>query len=273
MAMLKSLVILILLAVVTIGTACLTPSQCPSLPHCPLPTNEFDPSQLLSQLHQESQPFAHFYDDKIAPLGYTIRWFHNPDLPLGTYARTCVNEDHNVTIELGNIMPGNDSAYTVAHELASVVIDSEGYKSLVIEQTQCATTGDNLNEMIWTPLRDSMLAGYSFNVTNEYYTFWLPPLLSAGCGDGNDTIIQLQNACAYVQLVLYWRDVLSNHNIPSDVDNRFQQCFPNSWARGKDILAIINEAGGYDTPAKVSAIFQTVLQEYKDELGGCICVP
>jgi ABC-type phosphate/phosphonate transport system substrate-binding protein len=86
--MLKRFAILFLLAAITLSAACSSPSRCPS-PSCPSPVgNEFDSSQLLSDLRQESQPFANFYDDKIASLGYTIRWFQNPSLPPEAF-RTC----------------------------------------------------------------------------------------------------------------------------------------------------------------------------------------
>jgi len=265
--MFKSFLILFLLVAVTISSACQTPSRCSPPPPCSLPANEFDPSQLLSQLRQESQPFAHFYEDKIAPLGYTIRWFHNLNLPPGE-AVTCVYiKDHSAIIELGNTSPNDDVAFLVAHELAGVVTIDGGY--FLGYSSQCEEIGGYLFDMILTPLRDSMLAEYGFNATKEF-DLRVKPVFSSACGEINHPIVQLANACLYVQLILYWQDVLGNHSVPSDVENRYLQCSPESLARGKAILAIINEVGGYDTPAKAKEIFQRIIREYNLEYCACV---
>jgi hypothetical protein len=165
--------------------------------------------------------------------------------------------------------PTDDAAFIVAHELAVIATRDKGYPYLRYK-VQCETVEMYVSEMIWTPLRDSMLAEYGLNVTREFYTFRVPPVFSASCIETSDPIGQLQNGCLYVMLVLYWQDVLGNQGTPSDIENRYSQCFPKSLIIGKGILAIINEIGGYDTPAKAKAIFQRVIDEYN--LQDCICV-
>jgi hypothetical protein len=229
---------------------------------------------MLNQLCQESPPFASFYGNETAVFAnYTIRWFSDPDLPTGVYASTCINKDHSVTIELGNISP-IDKPFMVAHELASLVLNSKGYPLISAKNTDiCQTTGALLVNMINPLLRDSILVSYGIDVTRSYYTYQLQPFFNA-CGDPKDAIGQLQCAFSYVQLVLYWRDVLAHHAIPQDADVHFYQCFPKSWSKAQDILLIINKNGGYDTPAKEKAVFQQVIKKYKDELKGCsLCVP
>jgi len=264
----KVLIVLLVISMVVWEPACLVPNRCPSQP-CPSPSNEFNPSELLDGLRKQSQPFARFYDDKVAPLGYTIHWFHNTALPLGT-ARTCVNNDHSATIELGNVSPGDDVAFTIAHELAAIITASQGYK-FVQYKARCETLGTYLSEMISTPLRDAILANCDLDATREFYTYRLPPLLHASCYETDELTGQLQNACLYVLLVLYWQDTLGNHEIPPNIDSIFERCFPHSREKGQHILAIIAETRGYDTAAKTTAILQRVIREH--ELEDCICVP
>jgi len=275
--MLKYLVVPFLVAAVILGSiSCSsTPTPSPCIPgSCPPPVGyDIDQSQLLSQLEQESQPFANFTaHEEIVFSNYTIRWSYNPNMV--NNALTCINKDHTVTTELGNLSP-IDKPFIVAHELASLVIDSEGYHYVLSNTTD--PIGQrvvfHLHDMIDTPLRDSILARYGLNATRIYYTYGVPGVLPGQCGDPSEPILQLDNAFLYVKIVLYWRDVLAHHNTTPDIDNQYRQCFPLSWSKAQEILTIINKAGGYDTPAKEKAIFQKIIKTYSKELKGYnICV-
>lgn len=269
--MLKCLGMLFPLAAVVVASACK-----PSIP-CPTPLfssigNEFNATQLLSELQQESQPFAHFYGNETTVLSnYTIHWFHDPDLPLD-YAFTVVNRsNHSATIELGNMSGNKDTAFTVAHELAAVVEVDEGYPaSLTCFQQQYVKITTDLLNMISEPQRDAILAQYHFDV-REVYSWMVSPIFSAPCGEPNDKIAILDNGCLYAEIVLYWQNVLGNQGVPSDIQSRLTQCLPKSLAKGNEILAIINNAQGYDTPAKEKKIFHTIIND--NQLQNDICVP
>jgi len=170
---------------------------------------------------------------------------------------------------LGNTSLNDDVAFIVAHELAAVFVVDKGY--FLGYTSECSGIGRYLSDMFSTPLRDSMLAEYGFDVANEF-SLRTRSAFAIPCSEVDDyyDIVQLANACVYVQLVLYWQDVLGNHGIPSDIEHRYMQCFPNSWRRGESIIATIDEVGGYDTPAKAKTIFQRIIDEY--ELEYCMCV-
>jgi len=150
------------------------------------------------------------------------------------------------------------------------VTSSKGYpNSLTCFQPQYRNLTTDLLNMISEPLRDSILAQYGFDV-DKTYAWMFSPLLSNPCnGDPSDSITLLDNGCSYATLVLYWQDVLGNHGIPSDVENRYLQCFPESLAKGNEILAIINDTKGYDTPAKTRTILHRIIDDnqLQDDIG------
>jgi hypothetical protein len=301
--MLKSLAILFLLAAVIVGAGChhstptstitpslpspaLTTSPTPSCPFeswqfCPSgtwqcecstsTTKEYDPVKLLNPLLQY-KPFADFYSNAIEPLGYTIRYFYNPDLPLDSARTTMDTPNRTATIELGNISPDQDFAFIIAHELATIPtwVNHVHFQF----NSQCGEAyqrlGMPLRDMFSTPLRDSMLAQYGFDVEREFYAWRVTPLFSLSCtGDPNDPLAVLENACSYVHLVLYWQDVLGNHGIPAIIDCLYQICLPNSRIVGQNILAII-EQSGYRTSQEASTSYQAIFNKYN--LQDCIHV-
>lgn len=266
---LKPFVILFLLAAIVVGIGCQSSTPLPTVtptPPCPLSfspvgdeLNATQSTQLISRLQKESLPFANFYGNESAQLKhYTIHWFHDPDLTLDN-ARTYVNNgNHSAYIELGNMSPDQE-AFTIAHELASIVIASKGYPtSIVYCHPQYANLTFALLQMIDTPLRDSILAQYGFDV-DKRYTWQFASLFSSGCGDPSNSIDLLTNGCDYAQVVLYWEDVLGNHGVPLDIENQWLLCLLMSRAEGYGIIAIINDTKGYNTSEKARTIFRKII--------------
>lgn len=207
-------------------------------------------------------------------MGYTIHYFYNPDQAFGTHAHTTVDtQNRTARVELGNISPNDDLAFLLAHELAGIPTWVNGYLPLQCN-SQCGEGYPRLDiaiqDVISTPLRDSILAHYGFDVEREFYTSRIIPLfIYAECGDPSDPLKLLGNACGYAELVLYWQDVLGNYGVPLIMDNLYQQCLPSSRAKGNDILAII-EQSGYDTSQKASTSYKSIINKYN--LQDCIRV-
>lgn len=248
----------------------LSACQVPSQPNPTLAPNEYDPSKFLAPL-LEYKPFADFYAAEIEPLGYSIRYFCNPDLPPDS-AYTDLNTPHAARVELGNLSENLDLAFLIAHELAGILIKDDEYPFLQ-DNLRCGELNkklrDHMYDMISTPLRDATLAHYGFNVKREFYTWWIAPLFSKPCVEPNDPLAVLRNACDYAKRVLYWQDVLGNHGIPTILDCWYQECMPKAKVEGNDILAIV-EQSKYDTAQKAATLFQSLIDKYG--LGDCIRV-
>lgn len=278
---------LFLLAAIIVGVGCqssttsLTPTPAPT-PNCPFDTwqfcppgawqcncststsNEYDPTKLLNLLLQY-KPFADFYAAEIEPLGYTIRYFYNPDLSAHNARVTPDVKTHTAIVELGNLTPSDDLAFVIAHELAGILLIDNGY-NVVEYDPNCAelyiSLRISMEDMIWTPFRDSMLARYGFNVEHEFFTWKILPLfLLNTCSDANDPRVVLIEAFYYAQLVLYQRDVLGVHETPLIIDTLYQTCLPKTRIEGDDILALVDQYQ-YDTPQNLSALFKAIISKY-----------
>jgi len=286
--MVKPFVILFLLAVVTLGTACQPSPPTPNCPFvawqfcppgvwqcsCSADSNEYDSTKLLAQL-QEYKPFADFYTKEIEPLGYTVRYFYNPDLPPNS-ARTVVEtQTRRARVELGNISPNQDFAFIVAHELRSIPLQASGFLPFLKPQKpSCEDLSVDMYDMLSTPIRDSALTKYGFDVQREFYAFRVPALFSAVCSERNDIIAQVQTACYYVHLVLYWQFVLGNQGTPPIVDAYFRDCLPISWSIGHEIEGIMMEQSNTPIQERASILFNEIV-EIVIRYGGedCITVP
>lgn len=268
--MLNLLHALSLMAMLIALAACQTPSQPTPRPH---PAANLVPisEDFLDELYRASKPFADFYDTEIAPMNATIRWFHHPNLPPGTTAYVHMNDDGSTDICLGKISADEDVAIIIAHELAALVTASRGYQPLQYndETPYSREVSDALYDMVSSPLRDSTLADYGFDVEKEF-TYKISSIFSVSCVEPSDPMVIHENACGYALMILYWQNVLGNHGVPLNIDNWYKECFPNSREEGRNILAIVDEIG-YDTWEKATTLFQRIIHEY--DLEHCIRVP
>jgi hypothetical protein len=276
-AFLKSLAILFILILISVGTACppsqSTPKPTPILITNPTPDlpniSPIDPRYILHDLRQNYEPFADFYEAEIEPLDATIDWFYNPNLPYKFRARIHVYDDGNAYVELGNISINEDIAFLLAHELAALITAREGYQPLYSTEVECGNVSINLYDMVSSPIRDSILGRYGFDVTREFMVKF-SPVLTASCFEPSDSMLIHYDACSYAHMVLYWQKVLDNQDTPPNIDNRFQECRPNTWNEAQNILDLVDEIG-YDTWEKATTLFQRIIEYFG--LGYCINVP
>jgi hypothetical protein len=286
--MLKSFSVLLLIVAVIADIACHHPILTPncafdSWEYCPpgawqcncsvSASYEYDATSILNNLLQY-KPFADFYDREIKPLRYTIRYFYNPDLPPNT-ARTVVDTPtHRAKVELGNISPNQDLAFIVAHELRSIPLQESGFlPSLKPQKPSCEDLSVDMYDMLSTPIRDSALTKYGFDVQREFYAFRASVLFSAPCGDANDIVGQLKNACLYVQLVLYWQFVLGNQGTPPVIDAYFHDCLPISWSIGHEIEGVMAQLSNTSVQERATMLFNEIINNPKYEITDCIAAP
>jgi len=267
--MLKSFVILFLLAAVFAGTAC-QPST-PTLTPTPIPTlapNELDPSQFLPMLHQTSQSFADFYDAEIQPLHVNIRWFYDPNQSF-TLAHTNPSADYKAAnITLSHIPKSNEGdaqlkedTFIVAHELAWLVVGPAVKNGWDLECSDEELL--MLADIIFTPRRDHILAKYGFDVKCLFLAD-LEPFIASPCGESTDPVAENENACKFVWLTLYWQYVLGNHGVPPELDTFCQSCTPNARQEGLNILAVVDRFGGIGnvTSDGAKALLQEIIGRY-----------
>lgn len=267
--MLKCLLALFLVAIAITSSACSqTPSQSTPTPTPTLAPNEFDPSEMLNDLRQVSKPFADFYDAEVAPFNNTIRWFLDPSLTTEFPAATYVTDNNCVAyVFLLQKPPFERDVYTIAHELAAVVVCNTGFQeNWTLECQYEDINGMNVKgmlvNMIYIPVRDVILTDYGFNL-EDYYLSIVQSLPTLPCKEPMDAMKIHMCAWDYVWLTLYWRDVLGNHNESTDLDldNVFQENQIDAWEEGSEILAKVNDIG-YNTSDKVKVLFQWIVDKY-----------
>lgn len=225
-----------------------------------LPAIEYDPSEFLDRLRQASKPFAEFYKNEIEPINATIRWFRDPNLPPGRFGYTNVYEHGRVAnIFLAQMPPLKQDVFVLAHELASLVIYYKGYWEDWNIQCKNHMVRIVLLDMIATPLRDSILAKYGFDVEGELNNKIDSLMNNSDCIEPSESVHVF--ALDYVWLTLYWQDVLGNHGVPPTLDNWYKRCRPTAQKQGRCILAIVDDVG-YSTSEKALTLFQRIIAEY-----------
>lgn len=240
--MLKTLVILLLLATVIVGTACRHSVPISS----PTPT-EIPQSQFIPILRQVSAPFDKFYGNEIESLNPAIHWFYEPNQPLTTAYTHPIGWDYKAANIYLKHIPNPDEgsaalekdAFLVAHELATLVVGPSFQENWML-QCDNKEFHDRFLDMISTPLRDHVLASYGFDVAENFRSKLQSDVLLP-CVSPNNRLITEEYAFGYVRYVLYSQYVLGNQSIPSQLDSFLQKCSPNAEEEGRDMLIVIGD--------------------------------
>lgn len=228
--------------------------------------------EIVQNLLQESSAFRALYKAERKKIPECICWLELTDelarsagLPEGVLAAT--NPDTNTTF-LKRIPPRVDDAFVIAHELRAYVLKKEGFP-MVRRNPDVADPGvgqisSELNTMVGTPLQDSILSKYGFDLEKEYRvylgTFFKGPRAPV------NSVEEFEYLFFYAKMVLYWEDVLHNTGI-SDFQRQFDQWYPLIANDGYILLSKIR-AFGYETPDKMAALFLDIINEW--ELQGII---
>ena len=270
----KPLAILLLVMLLVASAACQDSDQIAPEPSpivttqpvifpTPLPATEYDPSYFLPMLGNISSAFAEFYQAEIAPLHVTIHWIHDRTLPPGVLAMTGQFEDGSWGVFVASMPPQEQDVLVVAHELAGLVIAARGFRGPEQTAKQWQDIAVSLYDIISTPIRDSILADYGFDVEGNFQrqTGWLS---AQPCSEEISILGIHRGAWGYATFALYWQDVLGHdgmHRVPLDVDMWYQDCRPSARVEGQSILVLVAEIG-YQTPVQARELFQRIIRDY-----------
>ena len=215
--------------------------------------------KVVGILKQESEPFAKFYEAERGKMPKQICWTENAELPWYTPAHT--NTSTN-TITLKQIPPSPEDDFMVAHELCAFLLQADGFPrafpTVNASEVGAGDISSYLNSMLDTPLRDSILKKYGFDV-EKAYKFYLGDALK-GPSDVEDLAMKTKRLFFYVEMVLYWEDVLSKSET-SDFQLKWSNWYPEVEHDGSVMLNKIRLIG-YDSPEKMEAVYEDIISTW-----------
>jgi hypothetical protein len=257
----------LVLALVFYGCAVKCEEQCENRPDCK------QTCEIIKGLLRESAAFRAFYKAERNNITSCICWREAPNLPQDVDADTYPS--YKMTL-LRRIPPRIDDNFhddfIVAHELCVYIMKEEGFPTLEIKpdvdnqdiQLICGASfnKDNIQllcnsliDMTSTPLRDSILSKYGFDLENAYREY--TNVLLDQPAPTNDFVL-LDSVFLYTRSVLYWEDVLHK----TQPTGWQQQFFDNKYPRVAQQAGIIldkTRSIGYDTPEKMSELYLDIL--------------
>jgi len=211
---------------------------------------------VVSVLKQKSKPFAKFYEAERGKMPQHIHWIEDTTLPWNTPAYTNISTN---TITLKQIPPTSKDDFMVAHELCAFLLLAEGFPTTFptakAEEEGVADISSYLNSMLDTPLRDSILKKYGFNA-EKAYGFYLGDSLKSASAVG-DLAMKTRRLFFYVQMVLYWQDVL-NKSEKSEFQLTWDKWYPEVAHDGLIMLSKVRQIG-YNTPEKMELLYEDII--------------
>lgn len=261
------LIVTLVLALVFYGCAVKCEEQCENKPDC------LQTCEIIKDLLRESSAFRAFYKAERKNIPECICWRELTDqlaksanLPQDVQGFTYPPD--NVTY-LKRIPPRVDDDFIVAHELCTYIIKEEDFPTLQLKpdvhnqdiQLICGASVDKediqllcnaLVDMVATPVRDSILSKYGFDLEIRY-KLYTDVLLSKPTPTNDNDLELLDSVFLYARSVLYWEDVLHKTQ-PTGWQKQFDKQYPNIAQSGKIIIDKIRSIG-YDTPEKMSELY------------------
>jgi len=243
----------------------------PSISPTPnLPGPEFPENEVVGGLLETSSQFKSFYQDVRGNITQTIRWVLDKDLKDTAYTRFVFDQEGRVIplyIVLPRIPPNPEDDFIVAHELAAFLVVNEGYPLAYTLKPEPSLHNlcTMLNDIFLTPLRDSMLERYGFDLERNYssYTklfyrqnvnFSCKPEIP-GIFDSNT----LSMAFAYAKYTIYWEQLLHEAGT-RDIEFKswYEEYCPSALNDGEELFKMIQDIG-WDKPNDVKRFLDWVI--------------
>jgi hypothetical protein len=192
-----------------------------------------------------------------------ITWVVGGDFASGVQAYTYLQTN---TVHLRQLPPFPNDAFIIAHELSGFLLLAQGFpilepKPQSANPRDAALISGALNTMLWTPLRDSLLSDYGFDLGQQYSLYVKPFFDSTNRPQPTDEADKFEKLYFYVQMVIYWEDVLGNE-APSEFQSVFEQSYSTLADRGNYTIAKIRTYG-YDSPQKMKSFYLDILPASK----------
>ena len=219
----------------------------------------YEEQRVVSPLIQKSSPFAKFYEAERGKMPQKIYWIKDTSLPEDNPAITSIDSS---TVRLKRIPPDTKDDFIVAHELCTFILSYEGFPT-TFPTSKAKTEGvadvsSYLHTMLDTPLRDAILVSYGFNAETAYY-FYLGDSLKVNTPIG-DLAMKTKRLFFYVQMILYWQDVLKKSEI-SEFQQKWSSWYPEIAHDGSILLAKVRQIG-YDTPEKMDLLYEDIIKTW-----------
>lgn len=231
-------------------------------------------SEILVNLTNDSPEFKLFYKRERNNIKKSIIWVQNSSLPIdeqlaeGHIARTYFLSNGEVVVIVRNNPCGINDSSTIAHELAHILLDEEGYPQVghnpkFAGKKQIETLAFYLNNMIQDPLVIEKLQSYGYDLRGEYVkeckefgeklkSFKAP----------KDDLEQMFFAFLYVQCVLENRLLFGEEKTEcsKNIDIIFSKL--NYLAlKGRKMLKIVDKYGMKD-PDSVKTIYEEIINAF-----------
>jgi hypothetical protein len=228
---------------------------------------------LLTNLIRLSVPFGNFYKNERGKIRKSLYWVDNDissrelniSLPEGHLARAIKAIDGTWLIILKQSPLQGEDASIVAHELAHIVLDSEGFPFI---ETTLDYRGDpdfeslafSLNNLLQDPLVIIKLQSYGFELYKEYYDECQEAISALKKVNGRpDGIFGIKLTIDYIKNLLendllhfYQYDPCREYSI------LFEQIFPFIDTRAKKLHKMIVDLD-YHQMSNITSIYRNII--------------
>jgi hypothetical protein len=174
---------------------------------------------------------------------------------LNTYTKSIVR--------LRSVPASKEDGMNIAHELQHLILDAEGFPTTgSIEDFENISSA--LSSMILDPIVDSKLSKYGFDLCDDYQREVREKCrqlrkYNSSPSKKFDRVLWIFN---YVSSILDWELKCKKTNNSEDkFQSWFDERYPDIAEEGKKLLALIREIG-YDTPEKLTMLFNKIIQRY-----------
>jgi len=246
-------------------------------------TDTYPGDLILKDIYKKSKEFRNFYDSEKGKLPSRLFWLKaNPAIATslsycigqkGKFARLTTKGKTDYLLILDNIPPKVEDIVTIAHELMHCIVFDESYPGVGVANTKDipyeyqranAVIAAKLTSMLHDILVDSRLLNYGFDYNDLLKAKYLGHIRSyKGESEASlDRINTLLTLFEFVLANLQGKMILGEDKTYSNqYRDDFKEIFPNIAKEG-DILIDMIELIGYDTPDKVKALLQEIMEKY-----------
>jgi hypothetical protein len=241
-----------------------------------LTTNSIDENIVLKGL-MASPKFKQLFTTGIRSKNITIFWIDNnklnesdpfPKLPVGVLAAGKKLRAKTWVVIVRNVPAEHKEETTIAHELAHIILDNEGYPLTDVtsdfvyrEELTCFLA--SLNNMIHDPLVIMKLKSHGYDLRREYIQ---------ECQEGlkilQNTYVEPSGIKEAQFIFDYVKDILENKILFDDKNTAckkfldvFGQRFGSVKTKSEILHKIISEIG-IDSPDKVRTIYEMIIEKF-----------
>ena len=225
----------------------------------------FPEEVVVGGLLESSEQFRAFYQDQRGKIIEPLHWAQDLSLPEGIDYRCTRFSTGERVIRLRRVPPTLGDAMSVAHELQHVILDSEGFPKIASKDWQYETVASTLNSMVHDPLVDSQLQKYGLDLQEKLRKEEREDIrqLEALPDAPTNHLGKMHWMFNYVGKILDWE--LASEKAESTVgefQSWFDARYPDVAAEGQELLDLVKSVG-FDTPEKMSTLFDEIIRRYK----------